>query len=343
MNNSSNFLSDEFYKNCVQCPRNCNIDRTRKDSFGFCHESIDVKIASACLHFGEEPLVTVFGGSGTIFFTGCTLRCAFCQNYQISQQGLGRAVSKDEFIKICFDLQNAGAENINLVTASHLIPQMAIFLKAARVAGVTIPFCWNSSAYEKIEMLELLKDLVTIWLPDLKTLNSEVSKNLFAASDYPEVATRAIEWMIKNNPLKIETKTGIDRETGENCTKEKITSGVIIRHLFLPGRLEDTVKTLEWLKQNADKKSIISLMSQYTPVPFKEESKEKIIRQRSLQYLENRLVSMDEDSDLKDLIDIYDFDYLFYQDLCQDTQWLPDFTKIQPFSNKLAKPVWHYL
>lgn len=330
----------DLYSSCEQCPRKCRADRNINT--GFCGEKKQIRIASACLHFGEEPLITVFGGSGTIFFTGCTLRCSFCQNYQISQKGMGREVSKEEFVKICLDLQKAGAENINLVTASHVIPLVAEYLKECREGGVTIPFCWNSSAYETVESLELLKGLVTIWLPDLKTLNSEVSKKLFAAEDYPEVASKAIAWMIKNNPLTVEEHKGIDRETGQKTSKEKMTQGVIIRHLFLPGRFEDTAMTLHWLKENADEKAVISLMSQYTPVPFDEDEKELERRRKALEVIENRLVSEEEDEDLRDIIEAYDFSFLYYQDLCQDTEWLPDFKRLQPFSNALAKPVWHW-
>ena len=143
----------EFYKKCRQCPRKCGVDRTcavvepvETTPLGFCREPADLRIAFAGLHFGEEPLVTVFGGSGTIFFTGCTLRCAFCQNYQISQDGFGRAVDKAEFVDICLKLQNAGAENINLVTGSHHIPRIAEFLRAARDAGVAARSCYNLAA-----------------------------------------------------------------------------------------------------------------------------------------------------------------------------------------------------
>ena len=167
-------LSD-FYTQCTQCPKQCKINR--QNQTGFCGESDKLRIAFAGLHFGEEPLVTVKGGSGTIFFTGCTLRCAFCQNYQISQNGYGKEVSVQEFAEICKKLQNAGAENINLVTGSHHIPFIAEGIKEAKKQGVTVPFCWNSSAYENVEMLELLKGLVTIWLPDLKTLSSDLAKN----------------------------------------------------------------------------------------------------------------------------------------------------------------------
>lgn len=323
MENLSNIQS--FYTSCTQCPKKCGINRT--SSTGFCKEGDELRIAFAGLHFGEEPLITVKSGSGTIFFTGCTLRCKFCQNYQISQDGLGRNVDSKEFTEICLKLQNAGAENINLVTGSHHIPKIASFLKDARNAGVTIPFCWNSSAYENVEMLELLKDLVTIWLPDLKTLDKDLSKSLFAAPDYPEVAAKAIKWMIENNPLDIKTEKAED-----GSEADKMYSGVIIRHLFLPGKFEQTAQVLEWLKENADEKAIISLMNQYTPIPAKK---------GMVKEIEDRLVTSEEDADIQDLIEAFDFEYLFYQELSDDTSWLPDFTRDQPFSNKLAKPLWH--
>lgn len=338
--------SSSFYNSCTQCPRSCKINRNQNQT-GFCKESQELRIAFAGLHFGEEPLITVFGGSGTIFFTGCTLRCAFCQNYQISQNGMGRPVTTEEFAQICLKLQNAGAENINLVTGSHHIPKIAEGIKAAKNAGVTVPFCWNSSAYETIEMLELLKGLVTIWLPDLKTLDSDFSKKLFSAPDYPETAKKAISWMIENNPLKIDEKPWFEgaksaewAEDGEN--REKMQQGVIIRHLYMPGRFEDTANVLQWLKENADKKAITSLMNQYTPVPFNEEASLAASRSKVLSTIQNRLVNESEFNDLQDLLEAYDFDYLFYQELTDDTSWLPDFTRPQPFSNKLAKPLWHF-
>lgn len=321
-----------MYTHCTACPRKCGVDRTK--TVGFCKEPAELRIAFAGLHFGEEPLITVKGGSGTIFFTGCTLRCAFCQNYQISQNGLGRSVNSSEFIQICKKLQDAGAENINLVTGSHHIPVIAQYLRDARNAGITIPFCWNSSAYESVEMLELLKGLVTIWLPDLKTLDSNLSNQLFKAPDYPQVASAAIKWMIENNPLKIEQ---IDNE------HDKMLSGVIIRHLFMPGKFAETADVLQWLKGNADDKACLSLMNQYTPVPFSEDELKLKSRKQALSAIENRLVTPQEDEDIQDLIEAFDFEYLFYQELSDDTSWLPDFTRPQPFSNALAKPLWHCL
>lgn len=358
-----------YFEKCEQCPRKCLVNRISSASStngangasgtnggaslggarGFCGETSEVRIALACLHFGEEPLVTVHGGSGTIFFTGCTLRCAFCQNYQISQDGLGRAVSSEEFTKICLDLQAAGAENINLVTGSHFIPALGEYIAACQSAGVTIPFCWNSSAYESVEMLEILKPYVKIWLPDLKTLSETLSGELFGAKDYPQAATKAISWMIENFPPVIkEVKAKQDYTDPEGnlvkkgTVKEKLEQGVIIRHLFLPGRFEESADVLVWLKENADEKAFISVMNQYTPVPFSEDAKTLEKRKKSLSVIENRLVSSIEDGDLQDLIEALDFSWLFYQELTDDTSWLPDFTRPQPFSNKLARPIWHY-
>ena len=326
--------TQSYYKHCAQCPRSCGVDRTAGQK-GFCGEDNNLRAAVACLHFGEEPFVTVFGGSGTIFLTGCTLACAFCQNYQISQKGYGKEVRKDDFVRICLDLQKAGAENINLVTPSHQIPLLAEYLAAARDFGLAIPICWNSSGYESVESLELLHGLVDIWLPDIKTLNAALSKKLFNAPDYPEAAKAALLWMAEASPLKIVEA----KKDGE--TREKIMSGVIARHLFLPGRFEESADVLDWLKKNLDGRAVISLMSQYTPVPFKEDAEASQKRRASLDCLQNRLVSRQEDADLQDLIEAYDFETLFYQELSDDTSWLPDFTRPEPFGNKLAKVLWH--
>ena len=302
-------------------------------------EPSGIRVAVACLHFGEEPLLTVNGGSGTIFLTGCNLRCAFCQNYQISQQGMGKTVSIEEFADICLKLEAIGAENINIVTGSHHVPAVAEGLSLAKKRGLSIPVCWNSSGYDSVESLKMLEGLVSIYLPDLKTLSSELSKSLCAASDYPDVAKKAIECMISKNPLKI---VEVADSSNPSAKKEKIESGVIVRHLFLPGKFFETADVLDWLHEKVDGKAIISLMSQYTPVPFKGTEAELARRRKALSVIENRLVNESEDADLKDLIEAYDFDYLFYQDLCPDTEWLPDFERVQPFSYKLAKPVWHW-
>lgn len=328
-------MEENAYDLCVQCPRNCKAHRTEGQT-GFCGETEQLRLAAACLHFGEEPPLTVFGGSGTLFFTGCTLRCAFCQNYQISRQGMGAEISTDEFARICIKLQSLGAENINLVTASHHIPKTAEYLKHARKQGLSIPVAWNSSGYESVESLMLLKDLVDIWLPDFKTLNPALSRELFQAESYPSAAKKAVSWMLAQSPLELAsiTKNGI--------TKEKMIRGVIVRHLVLPGRIDDSIAVLDWLKQNADGKGFVSLMSQYTPVPFSGTEEEKAWAGKALSSFQNRLISAEEDETLRDLIEAYGFETIFYQDVSDDTSWLPDFCKTQPFSSSLSVPVWHW-
>lgn len=338
-NETKNQQEKDFYSACNLCPRKCGSNRYQ-NKYGFCKEPSIIRAGTACLHFGEEPPITVNNGSGTIFITGCNLRCAFCQNYQISQKGMGAALSTNEFAEVCLRLQNLGAENINIVTGSHAIPAITEGLKEAKSKGLSIPVCWNTSSYETIEMLELLKEVVDIWLPDLKTLNPLISEAVFKAPDYPSVAKKAIRWMIENTEARfIEAPN----------EKEKMLSGVIIRHLVLPGRLNDTKQVLDWLKKVGDRddahKACISLMSQYTPVSVTESlftETELNERTNALSAFENRLISKKEFAKITDLISEYDFSYLFYQELVEDTEWLPDFTCKQPFSYKLAKPVWHW-
>ena len=320
-----------LYEACRLCPRNCGALRTAGPA-GFCHEPAVVRAGVACLHFGEEPPITVHGGSGTIFISGCNLGCAFCQNYQISQQGMGADLSTKDFAKVCLALEAAGAENINIVTGSHTVPAIVAGLTEARLQGMSLPICWNSSAYEKVEVLQKLQGLVDIWLPDFKTINPETSAALFKAKDYPQRAQESILFMVENSPLKIQQVKG----------RDKMLQGVIVRHLFLPGHFEDTLLTLEWLKKHVDEKAYLSLMSQYTPVPFVEEEEKLARRQSQLSALENRLVSQEEFQDLQDILEAFDFKYLFYQELVEDTEWLPDFNRVQPFSYELAKPVWHW-
>ncbi len=316
--------TQNFYTSCTLCPRNCNVNRSEHNT-AFCHETAELKIGSACLHFGEEPPITVHGGSGTIFISGCNLGCVFCQNFQISRESMGKTVSKDEFSQICLALEHAGAENINIVTGSHAIPAIADGIKEAKMNGLSIPICWNSSAFETIESLALLEGLVDIWLPDLKTLNSSVSNDLFFTKDYPETATKAILKMIDLSPLHI------TKSTKNGTTKEKMLSGVIIRHLMLPDHIQDSYEVLDWLKFYIDDKAYISLMTQYTPIKTDTEKKAP-----------QRFVSEKEFETITSEIEDYDFDNLFYQELIQDDSWLPDFNRTQPFSNELAKPIWHW-
>ena len=309
-----------LYKSCRLCPRNCGVNRLAGE-IGFCGETAELRIGAAVIHKGEEPPLVGTGGSGTIFISGCNLKCAFCQNYQISQgedaaaASLGRAVSPQEFSGICAALREKGAENINIVTGSHAVPGLIEGFIAMRKAGVGLPILWNSSGYDSIEALELLKDYIDIYLPDLKTLDSKVSAKFFNAPDYPDVAAAAILKMIES----IEKKS-------PNTAREKI----IIRHLVLPGFLESTRSVLRWFADNVKNKAMLSVMTQYTPIP-------NIKREMPQNYL-----SADEYGTVVKWLEEFKIEDGFCQELVTGSDWLPDFKRANPFSSELSVPVWHY-
>lgn len=307
------------YDLCILCPRNCQVNRNIGQK-GFCKQDANLYVAWAGLHFGEEPPITARGGSGTIFITGCNLACVFCQNYQISQDGMGIAVTPDVFADICLALKKNGAENINIVTGSHHTLPILEGIKLAKEKGLCLPILWNTSSYEKNIEITRLSSNVDIWLPDLKTLDSSFSFQLFNAKNYPQIATDAILSMVSYSPLLYATDK-----------KEKLISGVIVRHLALPNRMKDTENIIRWFSKNLKDKALLSIMTQYTPIKRKDESKAP-----------SRYISNEEDYNLRGLLSKYDVEEGFYQELVQDSSWLPNFSNIQPFSSSLAKPIWHW-
>jgi len=297
-----------LYAHCQLCPRACGTDRL-VDNSGFCGEGAILRLAFAGLHRGEEPPLSGTGGSGTVFVSGCNLGCSFCQNWQISRAlRLGRAVSPDEFTALCLELQNRDAENINIVTGSHAVPAIAQCLSAAKAAGLRLPVLWNSSAYEKPATLELLDGLVDTWLPDLKTLDSDLAARFFNAPDYPQTATQTILWMMQNRP-----------------------GGVIIRHLILPGCLEATRDVLRWFADNAiaPHKAQLSLMTQYTPMA-------------GVKNAPNRFLDKREYETVLGWLEEYGIEDGFCQELVAGSDWLPDFKRPNPFSSDLSVAVWHF-
>lgn len=319
---------EKEYDSCTICPRNCAVNRNNGER-GFCGEGPEIRVAWAGLHFGEEPPITGKNGSGTIFITGCNLRCTFCQNYQISQDGAGRSISAEEFADMCMSLADIGAENINIVTGSHAIPAIATGLRIAIEKGLSIPILWNSSAYEKPEALALLAGLVSVWLPDLKTLNPLLSGNVFQSVDYPKVAKKAIRYMTSISPLKIEHPDDDAYPAG------KIYSGVIVRHLALPGKIDETEIALQWFAKHLKGKALLSLMTQYTPVKNSPHAK-------GLDAFPDRILEKKEFNQLSALLEELEIETGFYQELIENTDWLPDFNCTQPFSSDLARPLWHY-
>jgi putative pyruvate formate lyase activating enzyme len=307
------------YNPCVLCPRNCGADR--RSGKGFCGEGAELRIAAVSVHRGEEPPITGQGGSGTVFFTGCTLGCVFCQNRQISRPdrnvpSLGRAVDDEEFAEICLALQERGVENINLVTGSHAGPAIARGLRKARERGLTLPILWNSSAYEGPLALAPLEDLIDVYLPDLKTLDSGIAERFFKAPGYPEAAEKAI--------LRMTELRGVPR-----WKNGVLVSGVIIRHLVLPGYLDSTRTVLRWFAEHCRDKALLSLMTQYTPVG-------------EAPSAPARYVEEGEYREVLGWLEEFGIEDGFYQELVRDDSWLPDFNRSNPFSSELSEAVWHW-
>lgn len=243
---------------CNLCPRACNVDRDSGRT-GYCKETSQVRVARTSLHQWEEPCITGQYGSGTVFFTGCNLKCIFCQNHNIADNSVGQAFTVEELTDAFLRLQENNATNINLVTAGHFVKQVATALVLAKEKGLTIPVVYNSSGYETVESLRLLEGLVDIYLPDLKYFSPEVSKNYANAEDYFEVAQKAIAEMVRQVGAPV-----FEEMTGN------IQKGVIIRHLVLPGHTKDSMAVLDYIWQTYGNAVYISVMSQYTPVVHQE-------------------------------------------------------------------------
>lgn len=240
----------EKENNCNVCPRKCLINRQSK--IGFCGQTNNIRISKVMFHHYEEPLISGeenSKGSGAIFFTGCNLKCAFCQNYPISHENKGKEISVKKLSKIFKKLEKKGALNINLVTPSHFSMQI---IEALKIYRPRIPIVWNSNGYESKHTIEKLKDYVDVYLVDLKYMNNELSTKYSKATDYVENATEAIKQMRKNQP----------QDKLENGLMKK---GMIIRHLILPTHTDDSIKCLNFIHDNIGANSIVSLMSQYEP------------------------------------------------------------------------------
>ena len=243
---------DHLYKSCTLCPRNCKVDRTV--TTGYCGCSDTIKAARAALHHWEEPCISGTRGSGTVFFSGCTLRCCFCQNHSISQEGVGKELSVEELSQIFLKLQEEGAHNINLVTATEYLPSILSALDLVK-NKLTIPVVYNCGGYETVETIKALKGYVDIWLPDLKYESPDLSMRYSGAKDYFQVAKKAIRQMI--------LQTGAP-EFEEDGTMMK--KGVILRHMVLPGAKDDSIRLLHFMKEELPEGMYyISLLSQYTP------------------------------------------------------------------------------
>ncbi len=242
-------------RRCTLCPRRCGADRAAGQT-GYCGAGDTLRVARAALHFWEEPCISGTRGSGTIFFSGCTLKCCYCQNYPISAEGRGKEITPDRLAEICLELQQKGAHNINLVTPGQWRPLIQLALDKARAAGLHLPILCNTGGYETVENVQAWAGYVDIWLADLKYISSSLSAELSAAPDYFQTAKPAIEAMMAQTGRPVFDEEGI------------LQRGVILRHLALPGQIQDSFAVLDQMAawNDADPGCFIpSLMSQFTP------------------------------------------------------------------------------
>ncbi len=250
-NSSVMYMKDVFHS-CNLCPRNCFVDRTK--TVGVCGMKDQLVIARASLHLWEEPCLSGTNGSGTIFFSGCNLKCIFCQNHEISTKMIGRCVTTEEFATICINLQKMGAHNINLVTPTHFVPLIIEGLKLAKEKGLMIPIVYNTSGYEKKETIQMLDGIIDIYLPDFKYYDDFYATRYSHAKNYFQYSKDALQEMVKQVGKPMFDQNGM------------MIKGVIVRHLMLPGLKEDTKKILKYLYDTYHHDIYISIMNQYTPV-----------------------------------------------------------------------------
>lgn len=243
-----------WMKECCLCPRNCGINRFEGQK-GFCGVDSDVMVARAALHMWEEPCISGKEGSGAVFFSGCSLGCSFCQNRTISRGQSGKKITVERLGELFLELQEQHANNINLVTAGHYLPQVAVALVTAKDQGLQIPVVYNSSGYEKADSLKMLDGLVDIYLPDFKYMDHELAKKYSHAENYPEIAKEALSEMV--------------RQVGEAefDSRGMMKKGVIVRQLLLPGHVKDAKNVLKYLYETYGDRIYISMMNQYTPMP----------------------------------------------------------------------------
>lgn len=297
----------KIYKDCWLCPQQCHIDRT-KGEIGFCGLPAKIIMDCALSHHGEEPPLSGTGGAGTIFLSSCNLRCIYCQNYQISYSTSGQELDSSALAQIMLDLQKRGCHNIEPVTPTPQIPSIMEALLLAREQGLTIPFVYNCGGYENPFIIKMLDKMVDIYLPDFKYGLAEDGAAFSGVYDYPRYALDSLKEMVK--------QVGVDLEMENNIAKK----GIIVRHLVLPGRLENSKEVFRLIKNEISASITISLMSQYTPT-------DKVRNHPLL----SRRITVEEYNEILDFVLDLGFDNLFVQEV-NNNELTPDFNKDKPFN-----------
>ena len=271
----------KLLEKCEICPHKCKVNRTN-NQVGRCKSKNTVKVAKASVHNFEEPCISKINGSGTVFFSNCNLNCVFCQNYEISQQGLGKEITIKELSEVFLKLQNENVNNINLVTPTSYVPQIVEAIKIAKSKGLKIPIVYNTNSYENVETLKLLEGYIDIYLPDLKYAENNLGKQYSNINNYFEIATKAIKEMYR--------QVG-NIEFDENGIAKK---GIIIRHLVMPNHVENSKKVLQWIKDNMPDDIFVSVMNQYFPTYKAKEFKDinRKLTNREIKKIEEFIYSL---------------------------------------------------
>lgn len=306
----------DMYKACRLCPRGCGVDRTAGSRKGYCKETADLRIAYIGPHFGEEPPLTGSRGSGTVFFTGCSLRCSFCQNYQISRDGLGVPMSLGELQRgVETMVRSQGVHNVNFVTPDHFFPHLLDLVAALRENGHELPMVLNISGYQSRELLRTAHSCADIYLPDFKYADRSLAEKLSRCRDYPDVALAAVAEMIDGKGFLDSTESDAPLAT----------KGVLVRHLILPGYVENSLDALTTLYLEFGSRLPLSLMSQYCPVvPHEDPNLNRPLRRDEFDRVYGHALDLG-------------FKHLFVQfpELEMDTEkkapFVPDFRLTQPF------------
>ena len=284
---------------CKICPHNCGVNRLN-GNIGRCKSNGNIKLAMASIHNFEEPCISGENGSGTVFFSNCNMNCVFCQNYKISQQGLGREISIEELAEIFIDEQNKNAENINLVTPTMYVYHIIEAIKIAKNKGLKIPIVYNSNGYENVETIKKLKGYIDIYLPDLKYYDDDLAFKYSGVKNYFENATSAIKEMYNQVGSPVLDENGMMKK------------GLIIRHLVLPNNLQNSKDVLKWINDNIDKKVFVSVMAQYFPTNKAKDFPEinRKLTKEEYEEIENYLYSLDLDNGYNQEIWEHEEDYV---------------------------------
>lgn len=287
---------------CKICPHNCGVNRLN-GNIGRCKSNGNIKLAMASIHNFEEPCISGKNGSGTVFFSNCNLKCVFCQNYKISQEGLGNEITIEELADVFIDEQNKNAENINLVTPTMYVYHIIEAIKIARSKGLRIPIVYNSNGYENVETIKKLNGYIDVYLPDLKYFDDDLAFKYSGIKNYFENATAAIKEMYNQVGSPVLDENGM------------IKKGLIIRHLVLPSNIQNSKDVLKWINDNMDKNVFVSVMAQYFPTHKAKDFPEI-----------NRKLTMEEYKEIEDYLYSLDLDNGYIQELGEhEEEYVPDF------------------